>query len=983
MMKRAFDILAAGLGLILGAPIFLLLAFLVKIDSPGPVFFKQIRVGQGFRHFSILKFRTMHANVSKEGGELTIGQDPRITGLGKVLRQLKLDELPQLLNVIRGEMSLVGPRPEVPQYVDQFREDYAEILEVRPGLVDLASLKYIDEQMILGNAINPEEEYLKTILPDKIRLAKLYVAHSSFLIDVTIILQTLLKIVGIQTNLLVDSTQKDREEIFVLPNSSIRTHILKHRHKLVVTLDLGLIILANYMAFWLRFDGHIPSEISHMFFQLFPILLLVRGVSFSLFRLNEGLWRYIGLWDVKNIIWGVLSGTIVYFLIVHFGLGFTEYPRSVFVIDSMLLISLLVGIRLVVRLFRIDRTSKRSKRVLIIGAGNTGEKIVREMQEHPSCAYSPIGFLDDDPLKLGQRIHGVKVLSTLKDLPRILELENPAEILVALSQSNTNTIRSIVSTLEPYKIPIKTLPKLEDILNGKVTIGQIRDLKIEDLLQRPPVGIARQILPHFIKGRRIMVTGAGGSIGSELCRQIVSYSPEALILYERHENSLYQIASELTDSGHSTITHEVLGDITDSLHLKETMQKHKPHVVFHAAAHKHVPLMESNPCEAFKNNILGTHRVAKAAQQAGVERFVLISTDKAVNPTSVMGATKRGAELVVRSLAQTSQTCFLTVRFGNVLGSNGSVVPRFQKQIRAGGPVTVTHPDVRRYFMSIPEAVELVLQTSTLSEQGALYVLDMGQQIKLLDLARHLIRLSGFLPEKEIPIQFVGLRQGEKLEEELVGTGEKTDRSPIEKIFQIKSETSQDFTLLNQVLETFKNVSFLNSPSFVIHQLQQLVPTFLHSENDRVVENWEPCIENVHNDSKTILVVDDDESGRRAIRALLENEGYTCLEAEHGGKALDLLGQAQVDLVITDNRMPVLTGLDFLEQLSKSAPSKLLPVVVFSGNLGPQDKERAFKAGACAVLDKPHGVVKLVPKINQIFTQQSTSSRERVMPHVN
>ena len=348
-----------------------------------------------------------------------------------------------------------------------------------------------------------------------------------------------------------------------------------------------------------------------------------------------------------------------------------------------------------------------------------------------------------------------------------------------------------------------------------------------------------------------------------------------------------------------------------------------------------------------------------------------------------MGATKRGAELVVRSLAQTSQTCFLIVRFGNVLGSNGSVVPRFQKQIRAGGPVTVTHPDVRRYFMSIPEAVELVLQTSTLDEQGALYVLDMGRQIKLLDLARHLIRLSGFLPEKEIPIQFVGLRPGEKLEEELVGTGETTERSPIDKIFQIKSETSRDFRLLNQVLETFKNGSFSNSSSFVIQQLQQLVPTFSHSENGRVVENLEPYIENVHEDSKTILVVDDDEPGRRAIRALLENEGYTCLEAEHGGKALDLLGQTQVDLVITDNRMPVLTGLEFLERLSKSAPSNLLPVVVFSGNLGQRDKERAFKAGACAILDKPHDVVKLMPKINQIFTQQSTSSRERMMPHVN
>ncbi|WP_447968795.1 SDR family NAD(P)-dependent oxidoreductase [Nitrospira sp. M1] len=970
MIKRSFDLLVACVGLTLLAPVFVLLALLIKIESKGPVFFAQTRMGQGFRKFSILKFRTMIDRPVPTGGLLTIGHDSRVTRIGNILRRVKLDELPQLINVIKGEMSLVGPRPEVPQYVDMFRNDYEEVLETRPGLVDLASLKYIDEQMMLGHVANPEEEYVKTILPDKIRLAKVYVAYSSFLLDLVILVQASFKIFGIHDDLLIASPQKGQDEILLLPNSSLRKYILTYRRQLIVGLDVGLIVVANYLAFLLRFDGYIPSKSYQVFFQMLPVLLLVRTLSFSLFRLNEGLWRYIGIWDVKNIIWGVLSGTLCFFLIVHFGFGFTEYPRSVFVIDSMLLISFLVGIRLVVRLFRKNKTSKRSKRVLIIGAGKTGEKIVREMQEHPSCAYSPIGFVDDDPLKVGQRIHGIKVLATSKDLPKILALENPAEILIAISQSHASSIRNILRTLEAFKIPIKTLPKLEDILDGKVTIGQIRDLKIEDLLQRPPVGTPRQILPPLIQGKRIMVTGAGGSIGSELCRQIIAFDPQSLVLYERHENSLYQIASELADNGYSARTHEVLGDITDPLRLKQTLEHYRPEIIFHAAAHKHVPLMELNPCEAFKNNIIGTHHVAKAAEHAGVDRFVLISTDKAVNPSSVMGATKRGAELVVRSLAQTSQTCFLIVRFGNVLGSNGSVVPRFQKQIRGGGPVTVTHPDVRRYFMTIPEAVELVLQAATLKEQSALYVLDMGQQIKLLDLARHLIRLSGYIPEKEIPIQFVGLRPGEKLEEELVADGENSEHSPIDKIFQIKSHAAQDFTQLNQILDDFLDRIHLNSPLHTLAQLQKLVPTFHHIElpgKDQAIDTWATDSAQKNGHTKTVLVVDDDESARSATRALLENSGYTCIEAEHGVKALELLRQDGVDLIVTDNRMPKLTGLDFIEQLQQSEPANRIPLIIFSGNLSHVDKERALKAGAYAALDKPDDLARLTQTIHEIF----------------
>ena len=415
------------------------------------------------------------------------------------------------------------------------------------------------------------------------------------------------------------------------------------------------------------------------------------------------------------------------------------------------------------RIFRERKILRKTRRVLIIGAGDAGENIVREMQTHSTSSYTPIGFVDDDVSKVGKRIHGVKVLGTRQDLSKILHTHNPEEVLVALPGTESAVLRDITAVLAPFNVRIKTLPNLGDILEGKVTISQIRDLAIEDLLQRPPVGLDPQPVRSLIEGKRVLVTGAGGSIGSELCRQIVELHPKALILFERHENSLYTIAGELSDSGHSAVTHGVLGDITDIPRLQETLKTFRPDIIFHAAAHKHVPLMELNPGEAIKNNVLGTRMMAEAAVEFGAEYFVLISTDKAVNPSSVMGATKRVAELVVQGMASRSQTRFLTVRFGNVLGSNGSVVPRFQKQIKAGGPVTVTHPEVRRYFMLIPEAVTLVLQAAALGEQGAIYVLEMGGQIKLVDLARNLIRLSGHVADKNILIQFVGLRPWRKI----------------------------------------------------------------------------------------------------------------------------------------------------------------------------------------------------------------------------
>nr|MBA3612539.1 polysaccharide biosynthesis protein [Nitrospirales bacterium] len=642
----------------------------------------------------------------------------------------------------------------------------------------------------------------------------------------------LLQLLGLRSVILKVTDRDNHDEVAFLESSVVFQLIIKYRRPIIITLDLALIVLAYYLAFWLRFDGHIPADSRDLFFKTLPGLLVIRGIAFMIFRLNEGLWRYISIWDLKKITGGVLAGTTVFYGVVEWGFGIAGYPRSIFIIDSILLVGFLCGIRLAVRIFRERKVLRKTKRVLIIGAGDAGENIVREMQSHSTSSYTPVGFVDDDVSKVSKRIHGVKVLGTRQDLSRILHTHKPEEVLVALPGTNSAVLRDITALLAPFNVRIKTLPNLGDILEGKVTINQIRDLAIEDLLQRPPVGLDPQPVRNLIDGKRVLVTGAGGSIGSELCRQIIALAPKALILYERHENSLYAIAGELTDQGHAGVIHEVLGDITDVPRLHETFKTYHPEIIFHAAAHKHVPLMELNPGEAFKNNVLGTRIVAEAAAHFGVEHFVLISTDKAVNPSSVMGATKRVAELVVQAMASQnqSQTRFLTVRFGNVLGSNGSVVPRFQKQIKAGGPVTVTHPEVRRFFMLIPEAVILVLQAAALGEQGAIYVLEMGGQIKLVDLARNLIRLSGHVPEKNISIQFIGLRPGEKLEEELVGEGERAVPSSIDKILRIQSRQSLDPAFLTNILSKLEDVQILGHSPSVIELLQQLVPTFHRPE---------------------------------------------------------------------------------------------------------------------------------------------------------
>jgi FlaA1/EpsC-like NDP-sugar epimerase len=434
--------------------------------------------------------------------------------------------------------------------------------------------------------------------------------------------------------------------------------------------------------------------------------------------------------------------------------------------------------------------------------------------------------VDDDPAKVGRRIHGIPVLGTRADLARIIGETNPSEVLVAIARAAPEMFRGVVKALESHKVPIRALPHLRDILDGRARLHDVRDLAVADLLGRAPVGLDMDTVRHLVEGKRVLVTGAGGTIGSELSRQIAALGPKSLVLFERYENALWAVERSVAGLMPGGRVYSVIADVTDEQRVDEVLADHRPELILHAAAHKHVPLMELNPCEAIKNNVKGMRIVGEAAVRHGVERFVLISSDKAVNPSSVMGATKRVAELLAMALAERGPTGFVVVRFGNVMGSNGSVIPLFLEQIKGGGPVTITHPDMRRYFMLIPEAVQLVLQAAALGENGALYVLDMGDEIRVVDMARNLIRLSGFIPEREIPIIYIGMRPGEKLSEELVASDETIEPSRLEGIKRVRSTRDLSSASLGRSVADLERFAEKGATGAVMQQLGAMVVMF-------------------------------------------------------------------------------------------------------------------------------------------------------------
>lgn len=605
--------------------------------------------------------------------------------------------------------------------------------------------------------------------------------------------------------------------------------LVTYRSALVVVTQLGLVAVANVTAFALRFDGDVSPFYWQLLLQGLPFVLAVYWFGLFIFGIQHGLWRYVGLHDLGRILWASAVSSVVTFVVLHGLLGWVAYPRSVIILTGLLSGFYLAGIRLAVRGFRewMQVLSPTARRVLIVGAGNAGELLVRDMLSDGRYHYRPVGLVDDDPVKRKMKIHGVPVVGRIDDIATLTRGLVAHEIIIAIPSASNVLKRKIIAAAEGCKVPIKVLPSVKQLLADPAALRQVRPMSLEDLLQREPVQTDCQELHPLLEGKRVLVTGAGGSIGSELCRQIAHYKPAVLVLFERYENGLHALDLELRARFSSIQIVSAVGDVTVQDRVMEVLGQIRPEIVFHAAAHKHVPLMELNPKEAVRNNILGTKTVAAAAIAGGVERFVLISTDKAVNPTSVMGVTKRVAEELVQQFNRQGPTRFTVVRFGNVLGSNGSVVPLFAEQIRKGGPITVTHPDITRFFMTIPEAVQLVLQASVLGQGGDVFVLDMGDQIRVADLAKNMIVLSGLVPGEDIRITYTGLRPGEKLFEELFEEAEQVEPTTHAKIRRALRAGTGASEKIEGVVAHLEDVVTHGDDEAVIRRLQEAVPTYM------------------------------------------------------------------------------------------------------------------------------------------------------------
>jgi len=598
--------------------------------------------------------------------------------------------------------------------------------------------------------------------------------------------------------------------------------------------DLALIVFGVLASFILRlnleqfFLDYLPA-----FFWMLLLALLIKPWVYRWFGLYQRVWSYASIEEMKLIIRAVTAASVLVAAVIYalyFFRIFSPFALSLPVFDWLLSLAAVGGLRFGLRLLAENRKALEQasglglRKVLVVGAGDAGALVVREMQKNSRLGLVPVGYLDDDVEKQGQRIHGFPVLGKLDELSQVAAAQHADEIVMAIPSAPGSVLRKVAEASHRAGLPFRTMPGIYELIGGKVSVNRLREVDITDLLRRKPAQIDRQSVGNSVRGKCILVTGAGGSIASELCRQVGRWEPRQLILLGHGENSVFEILVELNSELPGLDVQPVIADIRDQKRVAVVLQKYKPDVIFHTAAHKHVPLMEANIPEAVTNNILGTRNVVQAATQAGVPRLIMISTDKAVQPASIMGATKRIAEWLVLDSAAHSQKAYSVVRFGNVLGSRGSVVPLFKQQIALGGPVTITHPDMERYFMTIPEAVHLVLQTAAFEEAGQVYMLEMGEPVRILDLAQDLIRLSGLEPDEDIAIEFSGLRPGEKLSEKLKEEGadyQHTAHADIHRVIEMQRLSGEPlYDAVNQLEELAK----ASNSAEIIKFLGKLLP---------------------------------------------------------------------------------------------------------------------------------------------------------------
>ncbi len=605
----------------------------------------------------------------------------------------------------------------------------------------------------------------------------------------------------------------------------------------LISIDVLGMILAPFIALFLRLDGAIEQRYVDTVVYYLPAIVAIQFGAFQMFHMYRRMWKYAGIYDLAAIVGASVSGSSALFLLA-LGNG-VVLPRTIYVLNCILTILMVGGTRLSIRIYanRCKNDQGAPANLLIVGAGDIGAGIAKEIRGHYGSGKNIVGFIDDDPAKIGRILNGIKVLGGRYDIAKVVGQYKVQEIIIAIPSVRSLLVREIVTACRNTKCDIKIVPAFHEVIDGRVTMRQLRDVKLEDLLMREPVKLDTGLAQMHLNQKRVLVTGAGGSIGSEICRQIARLSPGKLYLLGKSENNIFEIERELLHRYPHLEIEPIIADVRDEKRIRSIFLERKPQIVFHAAAHKHVPLMESQPVEAVQNNIFGTMTVAKAAIAVDAEAFVMISTDKAINPSSVMGVTKRVAEMIICCMNGKGVTKFSAVRFGNVLGSRGSVVQLFRKQIAGGEAITITHPDMCRYFMTIPEASQLVLQAGAMAQGGEVFVLDMGSPVKIVDLACKLIELSGLKPHKDIQIEFTGLRPGEKLFEEILSAEEGSTATHHEKIYVANLRKVDE----EKLYETLNVLKPLEEADKIINVLAKLVPTYQGSRvrRLRVVEGKE------------------------------------------------------------------------------------------------------------------------------------------------
>ena len=788
------------------SPLLLSIAICNLIIQGRPIIYRQERIGKNFKPFIIYKFRTMR-NKGSINHSFQDGSEEKVTNWGRFLRKTKLDELPQFFNVIKGDMRFIGPRPEVPEFVD--KESFYFLDKIKPGLSGYSSILFRNESEI-WSMIDSDDPY-NNILNIKVALDKYYVDKKSFFEDLKLVGITILslfipkrmghyliiKLLKIQDN--GDLGIRDTiEDVKLKSTRKIKFEEPTTRNfRILVLSDIISILIGFILATFIRNDFIVPPILyGENVFQILILFLIVKLTVFSVQGMYRGMWRYTSLVDMFNIFKANALSSLFIITSIGYFRGFHDIPISIFLIDFILTIGLTSMSRISIRLIYAHLINPKpyrielNNRVMIIGAGTTGEFICKEILNDSKHRMNPIGFLDDDKSIHGKSIHGVKIKGKISDLFEYIS--NYDEAIICCPNAAREDLYRIIEICKKAGKPFRTLPSVNDVLSGKLSINQVREVSIIDLLGRNEIEIDDSSINKYLKGKRVLITGAGGSIGSEITRQCLKFEPALLVMLDNSEYNLFNIERELLGKENNVLIKPLLSNIRDKDILSKVFSQYEPQVVFHAAAYKHIAMQEEFPWEAIKTNVNGTANLVKLSLEHNTEKFVLVSTDKAVKPINVMGATKRLAELICQGANSSYSTRFMAVRFGNVLGSSGSVIPIFQEQIKAGGPITITDPDMERYFMSVPEAAQLIIQAGSIGKGGEVFALDMGQPIKILDIANELIRLSGLEPDIDIPISFIGARPGEKQNEELVHDSDTIQKTLHEKIFKIRPTLNID-----------------------------------------------------------------------------------------------------------------------------------------------------------------------------------------------